>query len=239
MISDFQGAGDGARTRDKRVSAVLRADSIPAVSPTPLGQVDLCYLFPSHFLNKRPRNNVTLKRKIVQCHNCYGVIFFDVTTAKSLGSWCPISDRVVVPILVAKPLNLGIVQVYAPTPDSEDVEVEKFCEEIEGAKGHLKSQYIKIIMGDFNATVGDQRAEDVVGPSGIGTVNERGSRLIECCQINDFTITNTWYQNQLRRQWTWKSPGDGSRNKIDYILIQKRFRNAVKTSKSLPGADCV
>ncbi|GFN89868.1 craniofacial development protein 2-like protein [Plakobranchus ocellatus] len=92
-------------------------------------------------------------------------------------------------------------------------------------------------MGDFNAKVGDERVEDVVGPSGIGIVNERGSRLIEWCQVNDFTITNSWYQNYPRRQWTWKSPGERSRNKIDYILIQKKFRNAVKTSKSLPGAD--
>ncbi|GFN94139.1 craniofacial development protein 2-like [Plakobranchus ocellatus] len=38
-------------------------------------------------------------------------ILFDVTMAKSLGSWCPISDRVVVAKLVAKPLNLGIIQV--------------------------------------------------------------------------------------------------------------------------------
>ncbi|GFO03127.1 craniofacial development protein 2 [Plakobranchus ocellatus] len=53
-------------------------------------------------------------------------ILFDVTTAQSLGSWCPISDGVVVAKLVAKPLNLGIIQVYAPTSDSEDVEVEKF-----------------------------------------------------------------------------------------------------------------
>ncbi|GFN98261.1 craniofacial development protein 2-like protein [Plakobranchus ocellatus] len=93
-------------------------------------------------------------------------------------------------------------------------------------------------MGDFNAKVEDERVEDVDGPSGIGTVNERGSWLIEWCQINDFTITNTWYQNHPRRQWTWKSPGDRSRNKIDYMLIQKRFRNAIKTSKSPPGADC-
>ncbi|GFO05326.1 craniofacial development protein 2-like [Plakobranchus ocellatus] len=93
-------------------------------------------------------------------------------------------------------------------------------------------------MGDFNAKVGVERIEDVVGPRGIGTVNERGSRLIEWCQINDFIITNIWHQNHLRRQWTWKSPGDRSRNKIDYILIQKRFRNAVKTPKSLPEADC-
>ncbi|GFO09607.1 endonuclease exonuclease phosphatase domain containing protein [Plakobranchus ocellatus] len=61
-------------------------------------------------------------------------ILFDKTTAKSLGSWCSISDRVAVAKLVAKPLKLGIIQVYAPTSDSEDVEVEKFYEEIERAK---------------------------------------------------------------------------------------------------------
>ncbi|GFN93501.1 craniofacial development protein 2-like [Plakobranchus ocellatus] len=93
-------------------------------------------------------------------------------------------------------------------------------------------------MGDINAKVGDERGEDVVGPSGIGTVNERGSRLIEWCQVNDFTITNNWYQNHPRQQWTWKSPRDTSRNKIDYSLIQKRFRSAVKPSKLLPGTDC-
>ncbi|GFO15252.1 craniofacial development protein 2-like protein [Plakobranchus ocellatus] len=119
-------------------------------------------------------------------------ILFNVTMAKSLGRWCPISDRVVVAKLVAKPLNLGIIQVYAPTSDSKDVEVEKFYEEIEKAKGYLKSQDIIIVMGDFNAKVRDERIEDVVGPSGIGTVNVRGSRLIEWCQINDFIITNTW-----------------------------------------------
>ncbi|GFO39923.1 craniofacial development protein 2-like protein [Plakobranchus ocellatus] len=153
----------------------------------------------------------------------------------------PISDRVVVAKLITKPLHLGIIQVYAPTSDNEDVEVEKFYEEIEKAKVYPKSQDIIIVMGDFNAKVGDgrdERVEDVVGPSGIGNVNERGSRLIEWCEIDDFTIKNTWYQNHPWRQWTWKSPIDRSRNKIDYILTQKRFRNAVKTSKSLPGADC-
>ncbi|GFO26329.1 craniofacial development protein 2-like protein [Plakobranchus ocellatus] len=93
-------------------------------------------------------------------------------------------------------------------------------------------------MPNVNAKAEDERVEDIVGPSDIGSVNERGSRLIEWSQINDFTITNTWYQNHPRRQWTCKSPGDRSRNKIDYILIQKQFPNVVKTSKSLPGADC-
>ncbi|GFO27170.1 craniofacial development protein 2-like [Plakobranchus ocellatus] len=110
-------------------------------------------------------------------------ILFNVATAKSLGSWCPTSDRVVVAKLVANPLNLRIIQVYAPTSDSEDVQVEKFNEEIEKAKDYLQFQDIIIVMGSFNAKVGDERIENVVGPSGIGTVNERGRRLIEWCQI--------------------------------------------------------
>ncbi|GFO45197.1 craniofacial development protein 2-like protein [Plakobranchus ocellatus] len=91
-------------------------------------------------------------------------------TAKSLESWCPISNGVVVAKLVTKPLNLRIIQVYAPTSDSEDVEAEKFYEEIEKAKGYIKSQDIIIVMGDFNGKVGDEieRLEDVVGPSDIG-----------------------------------------------------------------------
>ena len=95
----------------------------------------------------------------------------------------------------------------------------------------MKSQDITIIMGDFNAKVEDERVDDVVGHNGLGTQNERGSKLIEWCQMNEFIITNTWFENHPRRQWTWKSPGDRTRNKIDYILIQKRFRNAVKISK--------
>ncbi|GFO43223.1 craniofacial development protein 2-like protein [Plakobranchus ocellatus] len=146
-------------------------------------------------------------------------ILLDVTTAKSLGSWCLISERVVVAKLIAKPLNLGIIQVYAPTCDNEDVEVEKFYKEIKKAKGYLKYQVIIIVMGDFKAKVGDERVEDV-GPSGIGTVNERGSRLIEWCQVNEFTITNSSYQNTLGDNGLGRAP------------------DIVKTSKSLPGADC-
>ena len=90
-------------------------------------------------------------------------ILLDQTITKSLKSWCPISDRVIVAKIEAKPLNLGIIQVYAPTSGSEDTEAEKFYEEIEKAKRYMNSQDIVLIMGDFNAKVGDEKVDNIVG----------------------------------------------------------------------------
>ncbi|GFN95081.1 craniofacial development protein 2-like protein [Plakobranchus ocellatus] len=104
----------------------------------------------------------------------------DVTAVKSLGELMSHFRQAIVATLLAEPLTLGIIHVYALTSNSEDVEVEKFYEEVEKAKGYLKCQDIIMITGDFNEKVRDESLENVVGPSGIGTVNERGSRLIEC-----------------------------------------------------------
>ena len=51
-------------------------------------------------------------------------------------------------------------------------------------------------------------------------------------------IMNTWFKEHPRRIYTWKSPGDRSRNQIDYISINHRFKRAVKHAKTYPGADC-
>ena len=50
-------------------------------------------------------------------------------------------------------------------------------------------------------------------------------------------IANTWFEQELRRRYTWKSPGDIRRYQIDYILVRQRYRNGVKKACSYPGAD--
>ena len=62
-------------------------------------------------------------------------------------------------------------------------------------------------------------------------------KLVEWCLTNNL-IGKSWFQQLKRRKWTWKSPGDGSRNRIDYILVSKRFRNAFLTAKTNTPADC-
>ena len=93
-------------------------------------------------------------------------------------------------------------------------------------------------MGDFNSKVGKEREASTVGPFGLGEKNERGERLIEWCKEQKMAIMNTWFKNHPRRCWTWKSPGDRARNQIDFMMIQERFRNAITSCKSMPGADC-
>ena len=41
-------------------------------------------------------------------------------------------------------------------------------------------------------------------------------------------IMNTWFQQPLHRLYTRKSPGDISKNQIDYVIINLRFKNCVK-----------
>ena len=77
----------------------------------------------------------------------------------------------------------------------------------------------------------------MVGKFGLGKRNDRGERLIEFCKSQNLVITNTWFEQEKRRRYTWKSPGGLRRYQIDYILVRQRYRNSVKSSWSYPGAD--
>jgi hypothetical protein len=165
-------------------------------------------------------------------------VILDEATAKSCKEYWAVSTRVLMVKIQARPFNINIIQVYAPTEEHSEEEIEQFYVDLNSAIKACKSQEIKIVMGDLNAKVGKGASGYAVGPNGLGERNERGDRWVEWCEENKLMITNTWFHNHPRRLWTWKSPGDRARNQIDYIAISQRFRNAVKQAKGYPGADC-
>ena len=171
-----------------------------------------------------------------QHHEGVGIIIHKKYASAVMG-FLPISKRVIVVKLQGKPFNLTVIQVYAPTADKTEEELEEFYEDLEKAYKHVNSTDILIVMGDMNAKIGKGSVENHVGAFGLGTRNERGDRLLEFCMEKDLIIANTLFQQPARRLYTWKSPGDVHRNQIDYIMVKRRYRNSIRDCRTYPGAD--
>ncbi|CAG9837263.1 unnamed protein product [Diabrotica balteata] len=60
-------------------------------------------------------------------------------------------------------------------------------------------------------------------------------------EANQLVIMNTWFKLHPRKLYTWKSPQDSVgriiRNQIDYMLVNKRYRNSCTCVKTYPVAD--
>lgn len=92
------------------------------------------------------------------------------------------SDRSALLQLKADPVDLNIIQIYAPTTDRPENEVKQLYKEIKELMKLVKKREILVVMGDFNAKVGQGRVTDVVGEYGLGERNERGDMLVQFCQ---------------------------------------------------------
>ena len=108
--------------------------------------------------------------------------------------------------LQGKPFNIRVIQVYAPTSNTEEAEVERFYEDLQDLLELTPKKDILFIIGDWNAKVGSQETPRVTGKFGLGMRNEAGQRLLQFCQENALDIPNNLFQQHKRRLYTWTSP---------------------------------
>ena len=80
-----------------------------------------------------------------------------------------------------KPFNITLIQVYAPTSNADEAEVEWFNEDLQDLLELTPQKDVLFIIGDCNAKVGSQETPGVTGKFGLGMRNEAGQRLIEFC----------------------------------------------------------
>ena len=105
-----------------------------------------------------------------------------------------------------KAFNITVIQVYAPTRNAEEVEVECFYDDLQDFLEQRHKKDVLFITGDWNAKVGSQEIPAVTGKFGLGIQNEAGQRLTEFCHENALVIANTLFQQHKRRLYTWTSP---------------------------------
>ena len=99
-----------------------------------------------------------------------------------------------------------VIQIYAPTSNAEEAEVEWFDEDLQDLLELTHQKDVLCIMGDWNLKVGSQEIPGVTSKFGLGVQNEAGQRLTEFCQDNALVIASTLFQQHKRRLYTWTSP---------------------------------
>ena len=77
-----------------------------------------------------------------------------------------------------KPVNITIIQAYAPTSNAEEAEAEWFYEDLQDLLELTLQKDVLFIIGDWNVKVGSQETPGVTGKFGFGLQNEAGQRLI-------------------------------------------------------------
>ena len=92
-----------------------------------------------------------------------------------------------------KPFNITVIQVYAPTSNAEEAEVEWFYEDLQDLLELTPKKYVLSIIEDWNAKVGIQEIHGVTGKFGLGVQNETGQRLTEFCQEKTLFIANNLF----------------------------------------------
>ena len=75
-----------------------------------------------------------------------------------------------------KPFNITVIQVYVPTSNAEEAEVEQFYEDLQDLLELTPTTDVLFIIGDWNAKVGSQETPGVAGKFGLGIQNEAGQR---------------------------------------------------------------
>ena len=77
------------------------------------------------------------------------------------------NDRMISVHFQGKPFNITVLQVYAPTSNAEETEVERFYEDLPDLLELTPQKDILFIRGDWNAKVASQETPGVTGKYGM------------------------------------------------------------------------
>ena len=139
--------------------------------------------------------------------------------------------------LKGKFFNYSLINGHTPTEESEDEQKEDFYETLENVYDKCPKNDIKILLGDFNAQVGQ---EDIYYPT-IGrhskhnVTNDNGKRLILFATSRNMTVGSTLFPHKVIHKVTWRSPDGNIVNQIDHILIDGRHKSNLMDVRTLRG----
>ncbi len=154
--------------------------------------------------------------------------------------WEPLGPRIIIAAFrTRKKIKLNVIQCYAPTNDSDEEEKQEFYDRLQSAVDKCVERDITIVMGDFNAKIGEDNTgyEEAMGRHGLGELSENGERFIDFCALNRLVIGGRIFPHRRIHKATWVSPDHTTENQIDHICISKKFRRSLQDVRVRRGAD--
>ena len=134
-----------------------------------------------------------------------------------------------------------IISVYAPTMTNPAHIKEVFYAELNSLIRSVPRDDKLLILGDFNARVGQDHAHtwaNIIGRHGVGSLNSNGLLLLELCAEHNLTVMNTMFRLKNKHKTTWMHPRSHHWHLLDYLLVRQRDRKDVHVTRAMRGADC-
>ena len=101
-----------------------------------------------------------------------------------------------------KPFNITVIQIYAPTTNAKEGEVEWIYDDLQDLLELTPKTDFLFIIGDWNAKEGSQDIPRVTDKFSLGVQKEAGQRLTEFCHENTLVIANTHFKKHKRQLCT-------------------------------------
>jgi exonuclease III len=168
-----------------------------------------------------------------------------VSLFRSIVEFRPVNDRVCwLRLRLRDGRSMLLVSVYGLAHASGDPNArlqgyQSFLEKL----GHVLSDSpdgeIKLLLGDWNAQVGNNREAwpSVLGPHHFGKECNHGKLLNEFCAMHGLINTATWFRHRVRHKVTWRSsnsrlPAPSRDLALDHVLVSAKHRCVIMDARS-------
>ena len=151
-----------------------------------------------------------------------GGVGFLITGAyeHSLADIRPINERILIVEFSGNPKTTIIIN-YSPTEGSEGSQAH--YEALENTINAIPKHNLILVLGDFNAHLGTEH----VPFSYHEKTNQNGNFLNDLCTGTGLLPTNTLFCKRPSKLWTYISDMTGRKTQIDFILVNKKWRNSI------------